>query len=175
MKREPRETRVQDGEDAGSDARPTLHLIVGLPGAGKTTLARRLGRDFRALRLTPDDWITTLYGASPSQPVLDAARDPVERLQWEVAARTLELGVSVVLDFGFWSRDERELFRSRAAALGARTQVHALIVPLDDLWARVERRNLALPPGAFHVTRGQLEKWWSLFEAPSDDELETQA
>jgi hypothetical protein len=53
--------------------------------------------------------------------------------------------------------------------------VHALIVPLDELWARVERRNLALPPGAFRVTRGQLEKWWSLFEAPSDDELETQA
>lgn len=32
---------------------PTLHLLVGLPGSGKTTLARRLEQDLPALRLTP--------------------------------------------------------------------------------------------------------------------------
>ena len=65
---------------------PTLHLIVGLPGSGKTTLARSLEREHDALRLCPDEWIARLYGNSPSQPVLDGARDPMEQLQWTVAA-----------------------------------------------------------------------------------------
>ena len=71
----------------------------------------------------------------------------------EVAARTLELGVSVVLDFGFWSRRSASSFEGGQPL--ARERMHALIVPLDELWARVERRNLALPPGVFHVTREQ--------------------
>lgn len=31
-----------------------LHLTTGLPGVGKTTLARRLEREGNALRFTPD-------------------------------------------------------------------------------------------------------------------------
>jgi predicted kinase len=152
-------------------APPTLHLIVGLPGAGKTTLARQLERELPALRLTPDEWIVTLYGPSPTQAVLDAARDPVEHLNWDVATRAILLGVSVVLYFGFWSREERERFRNQAALLGARSQVHALRVSLDELKDRVGSRNAALPPATFHVTREQLESWWSVFEPPGSDEL----
>jgi hypothetical protein len=46
-----------------------------------------------------------------------------------------------------------------------------LLVPFDELWARVERRNAALGKDAFHVTREQLGLWRSLFEPPSDEEL----
>ena len=66
---------------------PTLFLICGLPGAGKTTLARKLEREHRALRLTPDEWIDVLYGPNPKPDVLDRARGPVEGIQWEIAAR----------------------------------------------------------------------------------------
>ena len=38
----------------------TLFLICGLPGAGKTTLAKQLERERPALRLTPDEWIAPL-------------------------------------------------------------------------------------------------------------------
>ncbi|HMF88378.1 MAG TPA: AAA family ATPase [Gemmatimonadaceae bacterium] len=150
---------------------PTLHLIVGLPGAGKTTLARRLEGELPALRLTPDEWIGPLYGERLTQPELDAVRDPVENVQWGVAARALSLGASVVLDFGFWTRAERESFRERAATLGARSQVHGLVVAKDELWARLDRRNKDLPPHTFHITREQLDAWWALFEPPDDEEL----
>jgi len=150
---------------------PTLHLIVGLPGAGKTTLARRLERELPALRLTPDEWIGPLYGERLTQPELDAVRDPVENVQWRVAARALSLGASVILDFGFWTRGERESFRERASALGARSQVHGIVVPKEELWARLNRRNKDLPAHTFHITREQLDAWWALFEPPDDEEL----
>jgi hypothetical protein len=40
----------------------TLHLGCGLPCAGKTRLARQLEQEYAALRLTPDEWHTALFG-----------------------------------------------------------------------------------------------------------------
>lgn len=150
----------------------TLVLMVGLPGAGKTTLARRLEQERPALRLTPDEWITPLFGPNLAPATLDACRDPVESVQWHVAARALTLGVDVVLDFGFWTKDERDGFRSRAAALGARSEIRFLDVPLSVLADRLAKRNADLPAHAFHISEAQLERWASKFEPPTGDELQ---
>ena len=150
----------------------TLLLMCGLPGSGKTTLASRLELERPALRLTPDEWIVRLFGAALTPPTLDWCRDPVEEVQWAVAERALSLGVNVILDFGFWTRREREEFRSRVAALGAASEVHYLDVPLPVLVSRLTARNAALPPYSFRVTEGQLRRWWGLFEPPSAEELQ---
>lgn len=70
---------------------PTLHLLIGLPGSGKTTLARRLEAEHAALRLTPDEWMLLLFGAGESEGkrwVLES------ELLWGVAARALSLEVA---------------------------------------------------------------------------------
>ncbi|WP_204019260.1 AAA family ATPase, partial [Micromonospora sediminimaris] len=41
---------------------PTLFLTVGLPCTGKTTAARRIEVEQKALRLTKDEWVKALYG-----------------------------------------------------------------------------------------------------------------
>jgi len=153
----------------------TLFLMCGLPGSGKTTLARQIERERHALRLTPDEWIARLFGVGLTPPTLDWCRDPVEAVQWSVAERALSLGVNVILDFGFWSRVERDEFRARARALGAGTEVHFLDVPRAVLSARLAARNADLPPYTFRVTDAQLDRWWSLFEPPTPDELQTGA
>jgi len=104
----------------------TLHLMVGLPCSGKTTLARTLERTHAALRLTPDEWQIRLFGQDATDPEHDARHSLIEALQWQVAERALALGTNVILDFGFWAREEREDFRSRAKQLGASSEVHFL-------------------------------------------------
>src|SRR5512142_1337445 len=100
----------------------TLHLMVGLPCSGKTTLARQLEVERRALRLTPDEWHLRLFGQDVGHREHDARHNLIETIMWDVAARALALGTSVILDFGFWARVEREDFRSRAKRLGAASE-----------------------------------------------------
>lgn len=151
----------------------TLFLICGLPGAGKTTYAKKLEQERPALRLTPDEWIVPLYTheVHVNQEKLDACRAPVENMQWIVAERALVLGIDVILDWGFWGRSERDDFRARATALGANVKICYLEVSREELMARLSERNSNLPEHTFHVTEAQLDLWSSWFQAPTSDEL----
>ena len=82
----------------------TLHLMVGLPCSGKTTLAQKLEREQSALRLTTDEWHIRLFGQDVEEPEHDARHGVIEAMLWAIASRALELGTNVILDFGFWAR-----------------------------------------------------------------------
>lgn len=152
----------------------TLFLMCGLPGAGKTTLAKKLEQSHAALRLSPDEWIASLLTDSTDTAERDRLRSPVEGVQWEVAKRALTLGTNVVVEWGFWSHAERMHYRSEAEALGATVELHYLAVGRDELWTRLAKRNAQLPPGTFVVTEQELDLWWSWFEPPTADELNGQ-
>src|SRR3954453_4090792 len=97
----------------------TIYLIVGLPGAGKTTRAKQLEVDERALRLTPDEWQISIFaGENP----LDN-RDIVEGGPVAIALPGAQVGGNVVLDFGLWAQDERSALRWIAGTVGARGRV----------------------------------------------------
>jgi predicted kinase len=149
----------------------TLYLMVGLPCSGKTTLARTLEQKYSALRLTPDEWQVRLFGQDAADPQHDARHNLIEALQWEVAERALALGTNVILDFGFWAREEREDFRSRAKQLGASSEVHFLDVPSDELLRRLVQRN-AQPGLAFYIPEEVMKLWIEFFQKPDQDELQ---
>ncbi|MCP3028555.1 ATP-binding protein [Halobacillus sp. A5] len=155
----------------------TLHLMVGLPCSGKTTLARKLETKHSALRLTPDDWHAGLghhygYNMTESDESLHNVRhDAVESLMWKVAARVLVLGVDVILDFGLWSRKEREELRCRAEELGADIKIHFMDVPEKVLFERLRNRNAHKPDESFVIPEAKLKEWIQTFEPPLPEEL----
>ncbi len=158
----------------------TLFLTCGLPGSGKTTLAKQIEQDQPALRLTADEWLFELFGPDPESPeVMKGApserRTAVEALQWQVAAAALRRGVDVVVDWGVWSRAERADYRARAKELGARTVVCFLDVTREEQWRRISARNANPPPGTFPIEQQYLDLWASWFERPTDDELRDDA
>jgi predicted kinase len=90
--------------------------MVGLPCSGKTTLAQKLESEKAALRLTPDEWQVRLFGQDAEESEHDARHELIEAMLWNIASRALVLGTNVILDFGFWAREEREDFRLRVHA-----------------------------------------------------------
>jgi predicted kinase len=150
----------------------TLHLIVGLPCSGKTTLAQKLEHEQSALRLTPDEWHVRLFGQDAEEPEHDARHNLIEAMLWKIAGRALELGTNVILDFGFWAREEREDYRSRAKRLGASSEVHFLDVPEGELLRRLEVRNSQPSQDSFHIPEESMKPWIVFFQRPTPDELE---
>ena len=149
---------------------PILFMMVGLPGSGKTTKAKELETEYSALRLTPDELILLQYGNNLDRPQRDAAREPAEALQWQEAKKALAKGTNVVLDWGFWSREERNRYRQEAESLGAIVKIIFLDIPVEKLWTRISQRPESLQ-GTLHITKAELEQWSEMFEPPTEEEL----
>jgi predicted kinase len=141
--------------------------MVGLPGAGKTTRAIELTAAHRALRLTPDEWMISLFDGS--QP--EGKRDLLEGRLIALALQALHLGINVVLDFGLWSRDERSALRWLASSAGASCQVIYLPVDQDVQRARIAHRQATAPHVTFPMTDADLDTWRKQFQAPDAAEL----
>jgi predicted kinase len=145
--------------------------MVGLPFSGKTTLARILERECSALRLTPDEWHVRLFGQDAREPEHDARHNLIEAMLWNIASRALELGINVILDFGFWAREEREDFWSRAKKLGACSEVHFLDESEEELLRRLEIRNSQPSQEYFDISAEMIKPWIVFFQRPTADEL----
>jgi len=145
--------------------------MVGLPCSGKSTLARTLEHEHSALRLTPDEWHVRLFGQDAEDPEHNGRHTLIEALQWEVASRALTLGMNVILDFGFWAREEREDFRLRAKRLGASSEVHFLDVPEHELLRRLAQRNAQRSSLTFQISEKLMRPWIAFFQSPTPDEL----
>jgi predicted kinase len=152
----------------------TLYLIVGLPGAGKTTRAKQLEVSESALRLTPDDWQRAVFHQDHptrwrSKERADQ-RDRIEGMLVEVGLRAARLGIDVVLDFGLWSRDERSALRWMARSMGIPAQVVYLPVDAEEQLSRITHRY-ATEPSQFQMSRAELQQWQLQFQAPDQEEL----
>lgn len=149
----------------------TVHLLCGLPGAGKTTLARRLERTQNAVRFTLDEWMLALSDSTPYDDEYGALADRVKELIWRVAASVLATDHDVVLDWSQWSRSAREAARQRAEALGASVLLHYVDVPLTVAEERLAARSARAPADAHQIDLDDLRRFAAdLFEPPQPDE-----
>jgi predicted kinase len=140
-----------------------LIIICGLPGSGKTTLAKTFESRLCGVRFCPDEWMQAL-----SLDIYDEERRArIEALQWRLSQQLLRSGLTVIIEWGTWGRSERDILRAGARALGAALELHYISAPVEVLFDRLQRRGAENPP----IKLEDLRRWSEAFQAPTEEEM----
>lgn len=118
----------------------------------------------------------TLFASDMTSIDLDWMMERVLRCYeqiWEVSEQILKLDGNVVLDLGFTTKEQRDVFSVKGARLKINAEIHYLDAPQDIRKNRVKTRNQEKDPAvyAFEVTDMMFNFMEPRFEVPDQDEL----
>jgi len=153
--------------------KPVLHLICGLPGSGKTTLAKSIAST-GAIRFSADEWIKDIWN-DRAEAEGNQFRDQIEQLQWKIAKQMLQNSIDVIIEWGTWGRSEREKLRDEAKAIGANVKFYYLNISRETLKERVLIRNQNIDRHEFYIPEKEIETFlddcFNSFQIPTAEEL----
>ena len=149
-----------------------LHFICGKAGAGKTTLARELGRTLPAVVICEDEWLDMLGFEIRSIEDFGKASSKWRSLIGSLATELLRLGVSVVFDFAGNTMKSRRWVRAVFEAANADHVLHVIEASDSQCLANIRWRNHEKPSGVYwgHVTDETFHRVTVYFAPPRPEE-----
>ena len=142
--------------------------------SGKTTYAKKLQEKSKAVILSIDEIMLAVLG----QYAGDKHDEYVARIKGYLYQKTLEIinnGLDVILDWGFWTKEERAYARKFFDSNGITNELHFIDVDDGEWRRRIENRNqevLAHNCGAYYVDEGLSEKFNAIYEKPDPSEID---
>lgn len=149
---------------------PIVYVMCGFIGAGKTTFAKELEEKSGAVRITKDEWLIRLIGNDPTIDGFEEYDSKVCGLSRDVAFQLVEKGIDVIIDEGFWAKEQRVELRRRIDAIGAKEVLYYVDTPIETIRERILGRNFNLTEDSFKISRVMLDHYLRYWQPPSEDE-----
>lgn len=151
--------------------KPTVYLLCGLPGSGKTTYAKKL--EARGItHLSSDYTVYERYGRYGIDYPEDKFRELEEIVRQDLErklVRQIEEGKSAILDYGLWKKASRDYYKNLIEKHGGQWKLIHFNADPDVLLERVKDRNLQRADYAIPITEEMLKNFIHEFEEPINE------
>lgn len=141
-----------------------LILLCGKPASGKTTLANYLAENHKVITFSADKMMLKLFGEIEDRAVFEDRLKFCKHFIYNNTEDLLKNNVSVALDFGFWTKQERDEVKRKFAMF--KTIIVYLNADEETLKARVENRNKNLKDTEYFMDNVTYKFLCSMFEEP---------
>lgn len=149
-------------------------MICGKICSGKSTYSEKLRKENKAVVLSVDEITLALF----EQSVGEKHDEYVEKLEMYLFEKSLEvifIGVDVILDWGFWTKEERDYAREFYSSRNINYEFHYIDISEKTWQVRLEKRNKEILAGeveVYYVDANLKEKVESIFECPDKNEID---
>ena len=152
-----------------------LLCICGKIGCGKTYYANRLKEQEHAVILSTDEVTYDLTNNQQGEGYDEFARR-VNLYLRRKAVEIVNAGCTVILDWGFWTKENRKEIKRYGENNGVLVEMHYIDIDDKTWYENIEKRNNEVISGnggsSFYVDEGLLNKVSSLFEIPEKEEID---
>jgi predicted kinase len=150
--------------------KPLAHIVIGFIGSGKTTFARQLEQETGAVRFTKDEWMVRLFGNTPPKDKFEEYDNRMASLATDTALKCLTAGIDVIIDEGFWVKEQRDEIRGKVKDVGAIPKLYYIEVPFEIMKERTLKRSKKPPVDSYIIDEESFNHYWKLFQPPGKDE-----
>lgn len=142
--------------------------------SGKSTYADQLRRKNSAAVLSVDEIMLALFDHNIGEKH-DEYVERTEKFLFDKSVKLVESGINVILDWGFWTKEERRFAREFYRSRNIECEFHYIDISGEEWKLRVENRNKLVSAGRsnnYFVDDGLAKKFASIFELPDKEEID---
>lgn len=152
---------------------PKVLIMCGKICSGKSTYAEKLKLENKAVILSVDELTLALFENQAGEK-LDFYVEKLKEYFLKKSLDIVEAGADVILDWGFWTKKERDYAREFYNSRNISYQFYYMNVGIDEWKKRILKRNQEIKREqleAYPIDKGLLSKVEKMFEEPDRKEL----
>lgn len=152
-----------------------VYLICGKICSGKTTYAKIFCENNNAILLSVDEIMISLFDQCCGRKLHMEYDRRIKDFLFNKSLEILEKGIDVVLDWGFWTKEERNASKEFYKSHNVDCEIHYIEID-DEKWEyQLNKRNneiLNKETKAYYLEHNRALEFASRFEKPDDNEVD---
>ncbi len=152
-----------------------VYLICGKICCGKTTYAQKICTENNAILLSVDEIMLSLFDQCCGRELHMEYERRIKNYLFTKSLEIIEKGFDVVLDWGFWTKEERNAVKEFYKSRNLDCELHYIEIDNETWEYQLNKRNneiLENKTKAYYLEHNRALEFASMFEKPEKNEVD---